>query len=206
MYVHVHQLWITINEQRRSRMPIPRQEIKIGPAQRADQQLVFDRPTIHEQILCHGRPTRIGWQGRVSDQSQSIPLGINPQCILGKLCAQNTRQSPMQRIKQITVFRIRPKAHTSFTATRDIAQGEPNKRLCHRKAFDHICDRLVLGPIRPHELQSRRCRVKQIPQFNDCPAAQGRRFHRGDLPARDRNRMAFTTLNARRDRQPPDSP
>ena len=51
MHIHIHESRIAIEEQRQRRMAVARQEIGIGAAHRADQQLVAHRPAIDEQEL-----------------------------------------------------------------------------------------------------------------------------------------------------------
>ncbi len=51
MHVHVHERRIAFEEQRQRRMAVAREEIGIGAAHRADQQLVAHRPAVDEQEL-----------------------------------------------------------------------------------------------------------------------------------------------------------
>ena len=68
MYVHVNKCRVAIDEQRRSRVAVAAEQVKIGTPQRPDQQLVPHGPTIYKKILHHRRTARIGGQRRKAGQ------------------------------------------------------------------------------------------------------------------------------------------
>ncbi len=166
MHIHIHQMRVAIDKQGHRRMSIPRQEVGVGPAQSPKQQLVLHGPPVDEQILRDGRATRIGRQRGIARQAKPFTLGIDLQGVLGKIRPNHPRQTPVQGIKQIALLGVGAKGNPPLAATRDIAQHEPHRRLSHRQPFHHVANRLRLGPIRAHEFQPRRGRVKQIAQLN----------------------------------------
>ena len=81
--------------------------------------------------------------------------GINGQGVGGKLFAQHHGKPVAQRIKQIAGFRVGAEGDTPAAPAGHVPQGKAHGRFCHGQPFDHVEDRLSLGPLGAQELQAR---------------------------------------------------
>jgi hypothetical protein len=137
---------------------------------------------------------------------KAFAFGIDPQRIVSEFSAQHAGQSPVQGIEQVAGFAIRPEQHPTFAPTRHVAQRETHERLGHGQPLDHIADRLLLGPVRAHELQPRGRGVEQIAQLDHRACRQGGGFDRADLSPRHRDLRRIMPACAACDRQSPHRP
>ena len=60
MHVHVNKRRVAINEQRRCRVAVAAEQIKVGTPQRPDEQFIPHGSAIHEKVLHDCRTARIG--------------------------------------------------------------------------------------------------------------------------------------------------
>ncbi len=206
MHVHVHQRGVTIQKQRCRRVPVAGQEIEIGCPQGPAQHLVTHGTSVDEQILRHRRAPRIGWKGGIAKQANTVTGGVDAQCVIGKVATQDAPQPLVQRIEQIAVLRVRAKHNAAFATAADIAQSEPDGRLCHGQPLDHIGDRLCFGAVGAHEFQPCGRGIEQIAQIDDRSRAQRRRLDRAGLSCGDPDAGSVSPGNPAGDGQPPDSP
>ena len=85
-----------LDEQRRHRMPVAREQVAIGAAQRPDQQPVFHRAAVDEQILLVGHAAIEGRQADHPGQVQPVANAVDPQPVPLQIVAQqscDTRRS-----------------------------------------------------------------------------------------------------------------
>jgi len=94
MHVHVHPLGRTVQKQRRRRVPALRQQIRVGRAQRAKQQLVAHRASVDEEKLRHRSAARIGRQRGETRQPQPVAFGIDAQRVFGELRSEDAPHPP----------------------------------------------------------------------------------------------------------------
>ncbi len=100
-------------------MAVPAQEIGISGAQSACELLVFYRTAVDKEELRHRGPARIGRQGRIATQADSLAFGVDLQRILYKFPPHNP---PQPRLKlAFLCVNICAKNDTPFTAAGHIA-------------------------------------------------------------------------------------
>ena len=76
------------DEQGRNRMPVGRQEIEIGAAQRAGERLIAHRAPVDEQELLGGVRSAIGRQAHPAEETRAVAPRVERDRIRGEIVAQ----------------------------------------------------------------------------------------------------------------------
>ena len=153
-------------------MAVARQVIRIGAAQRAEQQLVAHRASVDEEIL----PERVGarerrQRGEAFDH-KAFAAGADFNRIGAKLRAEDVGE-PRQ-----LAGRSRqgggPGHRRAFLAR----EREGDVGPAHGETAHHVAHRFRLGAVGLQEFQPRRCRVKQIAQLHPRAVIERGGLHR----------------------------
>ena len=131
--------------------------------------------------------------------------GINGQGVGGELFAQHYGQPFAQRIKQVAGFRVGAEGDTPAAPAGHVPQGKAHGRFCHGQPFDHVEDRLSLGPFGAQEFQARGRGIKQITQGDGCAGAARCGARRVLMPPFGANFGGIMAFGLGFDAQPPDS-
>ena len=93
MHIDVDESRIAFDEQGQRRMAVARQEIGIGAAHRADQQLVAHRPAVDEQKLHLRIGAVVGGNAGKAEDAHAFARGLHRHGIVGELAAHQARQA-----------------------------------------------------------------------------------------------------------------
>ena len=155
-------------EQRHQRVAVAGQEIRIGPAQRSEEQAILHRPVIDEEVL-HLRIAAVERrQAGISRKTESLALGIDRQRICGELLPHDAAEPPEPGIEQVALRGFQLKA-----GPRPVDEREGNIGSRHGEAGDRIKDLRRFCPVRPQEFEPRRCRIKKIAKLDPGPRRMG---------------------------------
>ena len=152
MDVDVDHLGRRLEEQRHHRMAVARQEILVGAAHGAGQQLVAHRPAVDEEILVlAGRPVERRQAGEAA-QAKALAVGVDGQRIVGELAAHDGAQPRQPRgialssSDGVAAGEVDQRALLAFEAEGDRGMG-------HREAPHRIGDMARFGARLLQELQ-----------------------------------------------------
>lgn len=169
MDIDVDLVGITAQKERERGVAALRQIIHIGRADRAEQQLVADRPAIDEKILRRGIGAVPGRQPGKSIEIDAFARGRDLQRIGAKFLAENISQSHEPRV-------IGGGRAGEFEAGRfGAGEAEPHMRVRHREALDDIGAGARLGAVALQEFQPRGGRGEKIADFDARARGRGGR-------------------------------
>ena len=181
MDVDVDQRGRRLEEQRHHGMAIARQEILVGAAHGAGEQLVAHRPAVDEEILVlAGRPIERRQAGEAR-QPEALAVGVDRERIVGELAAHDGRQPLEARgvglVEQRGIGRrqVDQRALLAFQAEGDGGMG-------HREPAQRVGDVARFGARLLQELQARRRRKEELAHL-DARAGRMRRRPRLALGA-----------------------
>jgi hypothetical protein len=187
-------------------VPVARQHVRIGRAQRAQEHPVAHRAAVDEEILRHRRAARIGGQRSKPRQAQPLARGVDPQRILGELAPHDPGEPLREGIKEIALLGLGAEHGAPLAPLRDIAQRDRHARRGHGKALDGVGNGLRLGPLAAQELEPRGRGKEEIAQRDRGAGAARGGLHRAQLPTCHGDFRRLMALGARRDREPPHGP
>ena len=182
MDVDVDEGRIAFQEQRQRRMAVAREEIRIGAAHRADQQLVAHRPAVDEQELHRAVGAVVGRQAREAREPHALALDVDRRGVVAEIAAHDAARGGSSRPLNEIRFRLQIERAASVERQRERDIGPR-----HREALDHIERRQVFGARGFQEFEPRRRRVEQLAHL-DARAVLA--AWRGTPPARAQRRAA----------------
>ena len=196
MDVDVNLARIAFEIERERGVAARRQEIDIGAAHRAREQLVAHRPAVDEDIL-HGRGRAMpGREPGESGQPHVLALGLDEQRIVDEVAPKHLSDA-IGKALRVVVGRAKGERRQMIAGQRegDVVMGE-------RDAAHDVGDGLRLGARGLQELETRRRRGEEIAHLDARAARPGRGLH-GAFGARlNANGMSdVRALFARVDRQ-----
>ena len=106
MNIDIDVAWLAVDEQRQRRMSVVREEVHIGGANGAAEQLVLHWPPIDINILPLGVAAMIGGQTSESAQARGAAFGCKLEGVGAKLLAKNLRNASRARRKKLGVERL----------------------------------------------------------------------------------------------------
>ena len=177
-------------------MAAARDEVAVGGAHGADEQLVLHRAPVDEQeLLRHVRPVQRRQTCKARDRD-ALPLPGDGNGIGHELAAHDAPKTLQQAVG------IRRFARQAQTRALAGGQREPDMRMGHGEALHHLGDGLVLGALRLEKFQPRRHARKQIAHLDARADIAGRRLHLAFGAAVDAQREGLAgAARARQDRQ-----
>ena len=180
-------------------MAVVRQEILVGAAHRAGQELVAHRARIDEEILVARGGAVQGRKPGESGEDEAVALGGNLERVRGELVAEDRGQPRAPR--QFGRPLLRLQAHMrAIVVARD---GERDRGICHREAQHRVQRLLALGSGRFQELEPGGRREEQVAHLDQRAARERSRDGRALGAALDRERpcLGFAAA-ATRDAEP----
>ena len=154
--VDVDEKRIDVQEQGRRRVPVPRQEVGVGAAERALQQAVLHGAAVDEQILVRGVAPAVGRQAGVARQAHAVAFLVDQQGVGLEVAAQQGGQA-LQAALVAGMFGRQ--AQGGLAVQR---QGEGDGLVRHGLALDLFGDGHGLGPLGLHELEPGGGGVEQV--------------------------------------------
>ncbi len=184
MHVDVQLARVELDKQGGGRMPVARQEVRVGRPERALQQPVAHRPAIDEKVLVGRVAPRIGRQAGVTREPHALALVPQQQGVLLELAPQH-RGQPLQAALRARMFG----RQAQHPATVDL-QREAYRLVRHGLAADFLRDGKRFAALGLHELQPGRGGVEEVADLR--PEAmlpgEGGRLRRPDQAAIDPDR------------------
>ncbi len=156
------------------RMAVAGEEILVGAADRADQQLVAHRPAVDEEILVAGGGAVERGEPGEAAEPHTLARRRDRQRIVGEVAAENGGEPRAPRRPGVGACEIaalggKPQQHAILVAD----DGEGDRGIGHGEA-PHGIDRLVALAARGlHEFESRRRRIEEVAHLD--PRALGLR-------------------------------
>ncbi len=132
------------------------QQIAVGRAHGADQQLVLHRAAVDEQVLLAGIGPVQGGQAGKPRHAHALALDVDGQRIVEEIAAHD---APEPGEMAVGPQRLRHELEAGALARR---QREADAGVGHGEALHHLRDRHVLGPLGFQELEPRRRRREQL--------------------------------------------
>ena len=180
MDIDVDQVRRHLEEERQDGMAVVRQEVAIGPADRAVEQLVAHRPAVDEEVLGLGIGAVEGRQADVAGQAQALALGVDRQRILGEVAAEDRREAAQARLEQLALG-----GRQVQEIALAVAEDEADPVVRHGEPCQGVARLHLLGPGGLEELEARGCRVEEVAHLDPGAAAERRRLHSALAPAFD---------------------
>ena len=142
MDVDVHFLRVDFQEQRQHGVAVAGQEIGVGSAHGADQQLVADRAAVDEQVLVAGGRAVERRQADMAGQADLGALGQDGDRVVGELPPHQGAEPGQAGVQQLALGG--GQANRGASLVRD---GEGDVRMGHRQTFDRIDGVVELGAL-----------------------------------------------------------
>ena len=142
-------------------MAITGEEILIGPAHRAAEQLVANRPAIDEQVLVHRIAARIGGQAGKAGHTHTFAFLVDLQRI-GAEIGPDHRGHP--RLAGIDIAAALRRDRQALAPV--LGQEEADIGPRHGQAFDDIGNAEIFRAFGLEEFEPRRGRIEQVAHFD----------------------------------------
>ena len=184
-----------IEEQCRDRMPVARQHLGIGAADRTHQQPVLHRAPVDDEILVIGDAAIIGWQSRDPAQHDALALHIDRHRVVGER-AIGERGDPVR-------LRLPPRHGQRPSPL--VLDAEADIGTCHRQTTDDIDAGGIFRAARAEELPPRGYAREEVLGNDSRPRRQRRRPVAHQLAVVDDAGPAFRACDPTLDRQPCDA-
>ena len=151
-----------IEEQHHHGMAVARQEILVGAAHRAGQQLVAHRPSVDEQILVLGGRAVERRQPGEARQFESFARCVDGERVVGEVAAQQRAEPRLARIRRAPRRQIGGGVETQDGLFLVAGDGEGYCRIGHGQALDRVDRGVAFGARRFEEFEPRRGGVEQL--------------------------------------------
>ena len=182
MDVHVNLLGRDAEEQGHHGIASLRQEIAIGGAHRAGEQLVAHRAPVHREVeLGAIRPVQRGEPGEALDRDLAAQ-GAHRQRVVHEILAQDAAEPRQPMVDQPGRAGLEPERGALA-----IGEAEGDLGLGQSEPLHHVGDRRALGPLGFHEFEPRRGRVEQIAHLDPRAGAERSRLELRFSPGIDRD-------------------
>ena len=168
VHVDVDGVGRKLEEQRHHGVAVARQEIGIGPAQGAVDQLVAHRAAIDEQVLRLGVAPIEGRQPGVAGEAHALALGVDRQGVVGEAVAHHRGEALEPGVEQAALDGGEAQ-HAPLVG----AQAEGGRRVDHGEAADRVGGVADLGARRLEELEPHRRGVEQLAHLDPGAGGQG---------------------------------
>ena len=170
-----------VHEQGHQRMAAARQQVLVGTAHGAEQQLVAHRPAVDEKELQARVAAIERRQAGIAGKPDTVARRLYGQRVVGEIAPHDRGQARQPRVQQFPLGRLEALGRAPVRG-----QGEGDFGMRHGKLVDHVGHGRRLGARAFHELEPRRGSEEQIARLDAGAAAKRRRRGRADPPALDR--------------------
>ncbi len=155
------------HEQREQRVARLGDQIAVGRAHGADQQLVLHRPAVDEEVLLAGvGPMQRRQPGKAGD-AHALALDFDRQRVVQELAPHDAAET---REMSVGAQGLRRQSQARALPRR---QREGDRRVRHGEALDDLGDRGVLGALAFEELEPRRRRREQLAHLDAGAGVEG---------------------------------
>ena len=173
MHVDVDQLRVAGEEEHRRRVAVAGEQVGVGRAQRAEQQLVAHRAAVDEEVLRHRRAAREGRQRREAAEAQALALGVDEKGVGDEVGAEQRAQTAAEGVEEIAGLGVEAEKVARGVRVGAVGEAEADARRGHGEAADDVADRLGLGAIGAQELEPRRRGGEQALELDHRAAGEG---------------------------------
>jgi hypothetical protein len=137
-------------------MAVAGQEIGVSAFERAEEQPVFDRPAVDEEILRQRIGAVVGRHRRVSGEMHAFAFRFDFGCVVGEIAAHQTRE-PRERALEQRILGGEREHHAAF-----IGQGEADIGTGHGEPLYGVDDGERFGAGRFEKFEPRRRGVEKV--------------------------------------------